>query len=261
MARGPARIPLEELGELSSENKKWFEIYENHTKAPGTKEYRDQVREFLEYKNHNRKPFPEFEKTDVSNFLEMLERAGFKAGGINTYVSVINACTKILHEEDSETFTLSWLDGLLTKRKKKEEESESPGEVLTVEQISLIKKYNREQGNEITRYIFDKLFRGGVQLEELQNIGKHDFEKDIDFINESTKYFRKITSYLIERKVYTETAIINSKHFKLSHQAYFYQCPFCKEEFENVNENWILVRTEYDAEYRLVHAACKGKLK
>jgi site-specific recombinase XerC len=260
MARGTAKISSDELGELSSENKKWFEVYENHAKAPKTKEYRDQVREFLEYKNHNRKSFQAFDQTDVSNFIEMLEHAGFQAGGINTYISAINACAKILHEEDSEAFTLSWLDGLRTKRKNKEE-SESPGEVLTVEQISLIKKYNREQGNEITRYIFDNLFRGGVQLEELQNIGKHDFREDIDFINESAKYFRKITSYLIKSKVYTETAIINSKHFKLSHQAYFYQCPFCKEVFENVNQNWILLRTKYDTEYRLVHAACKGRLK
>lgn len=261
MARGSVKIPAQELSELSKENEKWFEIYERHSNAPKTKAYRDQVKEFLKYKRHNRKPLQSFDKKDINNFIEMIDSMGFKAVSADSYISVINSFARILNEEDSATFPLSWLNGILTERKNKISNAESPGEVLSVDQLSLIKKFTQDQGNKIWEYIFNKLFREGIQLEKLQIDGKHEIDVDIDFINESTKYFQKITTYLKEKGVYTKTTIINSKHFKLSHKAYFLLCPFCKKEFENVDKNWILIRTEYDNEYRLVHAACKGVVK
>jgi hypothetical protein len=258
MARGPAKIPPEELRKLIPENKKWFEIYENHAKAPTTKEYRDKVRSFLEYKLHNQEAFSLLDRTDVSNFIAMLERVGFDAQSTDTFISAISGCAKILHKEYPDTFTSSWLDDLLPERKNAD--GKSTGKVLTLEQISLIKKYTFEQGNKVEQYIFNKLFCEGTKLEEIQGSEKEGFAEDVDFIDEANKYFSKITRY-IEKKTYKETARINSAHFKLSHQKYFFPCPFCQKKIENIAENWILVRTEYYDEYRLVHADCKERIQ
>ena len=190
----------------------------------------------------------------------LTERGHFTEGrGTDSFISSISTCAKILHEEYPEIFTSSWLDSLLPKRKN--EEGDPTGEAFTLNQISLIKKYTLELGNDIEIFIFYKLFReGDTKLEDLQSGGKNDFVGDVNFIDEANKYFRKITRYL-KKETHKKTARINSAHFKLSHKAYFFYCPYCQLYIENVKENWILVQTDYYDEYRLVHAACKEKVK
>ncbi len=257
MARSSVKIPPEELGELSPENIKWFEVYEKHANAPKTKEYRDKVRQFLEYKKHNQKPFSSFEQADVSNFIAMLEREGYKAGGTDPFISAISKFAEILRGEYPETFPPSFLSNISKSRKN--EAGESSGEVLTLGQISLIKKYTLEQGDLFEKYIFEKLFREGVQLEKLQIMGENDFDGENDFIYKANLYFKKITQYLTKSGKYKKTTNINSEHFKQSHQAYFFLCPTCQKRIENVAENWVLMRTSFNDEYHLVHTACKEK--
>ncbi len=257
MAKSSVGIPPHLLGELSQENSKWFELYENHPQAPKTKSHRNKVRKFLEYKEHNQKPFYFFGQADVDNFIAMLKSAGYKGGGIDPFISAISKCAEILREEYPQTFPPSFLSSVSKSRKN--EARESSGEVLTLGQITLIKKYTLEQGDLYEKYIFEKLFRRGVQLEELQFMGKNDFDEDIDLIYRANQYFKKITQYLTDQGEYKKTTNINSEHFKQSHQAYFFLCPTCQERIENIDENWVLVRTKFDDEYRLVHAACKEK--
>jgi hypothetical protein len=259
MAKSRVGISPDLLGELSQENSKWFEFYENHPKAPKSKSHRNKVRSFLSYKEHNQRPFYSFGNADVENFKAMLKRSDFKGGGIDPYISAISKCAKILREERPDIFPPSFLSNISKSRNN--EASESSGEVVTLKQISLIKKYTLEQGDLYEKYIFEKLFHQGIQLEELKTIGKEDFSRDVDLIYRANQYFKKITQYLIEKGEYARTKNINSEYFKLSHQAYFFLCPFCQERIENIAGNWILVRTEFDNEYRLVHAACKDKLK
>jgi len=258
MAKSSVRIPPGLLGELSQENNKWFEFYEKHPNAPKTKSYRKKVRYFLEYKGHNQKPFYSFGEAEVNNFLDMLKSAGYNRG-IDTFISAISKCAKILREEYSDIFPPSFLSSISKSRKN--EASESSGEVLTLRQISLIKKYTLEQGDLYEKYIFENLFRRGVQLESLKVVEKIDFDEDVDFIYKANQYFKKLTSHLTEQGEYAKTTYLNSDHFKKSHQAYFFPCPFCQGRIENIAENWILVRIEFDDEYRLVHAACKDNLK
>jgi hypothetical protein len=251
MAKKNVRIPQKLLGELSRENRKWFEFYENHPSAPG-KAYRSKARKFLEYKKHNQKPFPAFDDTDVQIFIEMLKSAGY-GSGINGYIGAISGLAERLRTEFTQDFRPSFLTNI--SRFAVDEESKSSGIVLTQRQISLIKKYTLEKGSELEIYFFEKLFRQGVQLERLQIIGQEEFGEDIDFIYQSRQYFKRVTRYLKSEEN------INAEHFKLSHQAYFFKCPNCEKETENIAENWVLIRTEFDDEYRLVCAGCKGKKK
>lgn len=259
MAKSDVEIPPDLLGELSPENSKWFELYENHRLAPKTKSHRNKVRKFLEYKEHNQKPFYLFGQAEVDNFVTMLKSVGYNTGGINPYISAISKCAYILREEYPKTFRPSFLSNVSKSRKN--EARKSSGEILSLGQISLIKKYTLEQGDLHEKYIFEKLFSRGVQLEELKVIGRNDFDEDIDFIYKANQYFKKLTTYLTEQGGYAKTTNLNSDHFKKSHQAYFFLCPICQERIENTAENWILVRTELDNEYHLVHATCKDKLK
>ena len=103
------------------------------------------------------------------------------------YISAISKCAEILRAEYSDIFSSSFLSSISTLRKN--EGSNSSGEVLSIRQISMIKKYTLEQGDLYEKYIFEKLFRRGVQLEKLQIIGESDFDGDIDFIYKANQVF------------------------------------------------------------------------
>lgn len=259
MAKGTARIPPSMLDELIQENKRWFELYENHPRAPQSKSYRNKAKKFLQYKEHNQKPFHLFKQADVDSFIDMLKSAGYDSSGISPFICAISGCAKILREEYPNDFSPSFLSGISNAIPKSV--SEPSGEVLTLGQISLIKKYTFEQGDLQEKYIFEKLFRRGIQVEELKATGRDDFGENVDFAYKANQYFKKLTRYLAEQGEYIRATNLNSDHFKKSHQAYFFLCPICQERIENLAENWILARTELDEEYRLVHAACRGKLR
>jgi hypothetical protein len=258
MAKRSVRIPPELLGEVSEENRKWFEIYCNHPKAPKSKSYRKKIKNFLEYKDHNQKPFYTFNQIEVDKFIEMLIDAGYGGGGIDPFISAISRCAQILRDEYPDTFPSTFLISISKSRIN--EVSKSYGGVLTLLQLSLIKKFTIEQGDSFEKFVFEELFQKGVQLEELQSNGRSNFDSSVDYIYKANQYFRKLTQYLREKGEYANTKNINSEHFKQSHQAYFFTCPICQEKFENLEENWVLVRTEFDSQYRLVHAACKDRL-
>lgn len=259
MAKRDVIIPPHFLGEVSEENKKWFKIYCDNPKAPKTQSYKDKVRKFLEYVKHNKKPLYEFEQADVEIFIEMLMDAGYGGGGIDQFICAISGCARILRKYDPVTFPPSFLSSI-SPTLRMNEESKSSGDVLTLKQLSLIRKFTLEQDDRVDKFIFEALFRQGVQLEELQSIGKRDLDSSLDYKYKANQYFKKLTEYLKKHREYAKVKNVNAEHFKQSHQAYFFPCPICQKEFENIAENWVLVRTEFDSEYRLVHAACKDRL-
>jgi hypothetical protein len=258
MPRGDGKIDPKELGELSPENNKWFEIYFNHSKAPKNKGYKNKVKSFLEYKEHNQKPLDLLVDDDVKNFIDMLKRSGFGINGINPYINAISACAKLLREEYPISFSPLFLINISNLLSINEEIKPS-GEVLTLGQIDIIKKYTIEECDIYENYIFTRLFCEGVKLEELKISGKNYFSEEIDFDGKARKYFKKLTQQLKKHEKLDNITNINSEHLKKSHRAYYFLCPFCQKRFENIAENWILMRTEFNDEYRIIHALCKDK--
>ena len=262
MARRKKEIPPEMLGEISQENAEWLIFYENHPKAPKTEHYRNYVREFLCYINHNQKSFTKFTENDADNFIGMLERVPFSGSGINNYIGAISGCARILREEKQDSFSPTFLINISKKRRKRQENECKPSsEYFTLRQISLIKKFTYEQCNDTDQFIFNELYYNGIQLVELQSIGKELLDSKIDYIHKANQYFLKITEHLKEMGEYFEENNINSEHFKQSHKDFFIRCPFCEQDVENISENWILVRTEFTDKYRIIHSPCKDKLE
>jgi len=298
MAKGKAKIPLHLLGELSSENSKWFRAYEKSPKAPTTKSYRTKVERFLRYTKHNQKPFYTFIQDDVINFIEMLEKEGeYRGGGIDPYIGAISKCAEILRDEYPKKFSPFFLADI--SKLKKNEKSTPSGQALTSTQISYIRKYNTEHAEQddfYGEYIFEMIFQLGLQLEELQLYQPKDYDREkqcfisaggepipyqisvidsllirfldsakdisnkhVDFSSESRKYFKEVTAYLKGKDVYSEGRNINSEYLKQSHTAYFIPCPNCKKETENIEENWVLTKVESSDVYRLYCKTCKGK--
>lgn len=256
MAKKSIKIPESELGELSKENERWFNVYYNHPNAPKTEDYKNRVRDFLCFKKHNTKPFENFKLNDIENFKKMLKDSKYE-NGINQYVSAISSFAKFLRKNYPETFPRSFLVDVASLREKGD--SKPSGEVLSLTQISYIKKFNYEKADNYEKFIFEKLFNQGIQLEELQEIGNKELEDNINYISKANQYFIKITEYLKNQRVYPELKNINSDHFKKTHQANFLLCPNCQKETENIAENWVLVRTEFDKQYHLVCINCKGE--
>ena len=105
----------------------------------------------------------------------------------------------------------------------------------------------------------EKVFYGGHQKikELLEQIVKHKGERELGVTikNVDNRYFKKLAEHL-EKEGFPRK--INSKTIHRSHDAYFLICPTCGNKTENVETNWILVRTEFDDNYRLVCSKCKG---
>ncbi len=228
MAKRGVRIPPDLLGEVCEENRKWIEIYENHPKASKIKNYKSKFTRFLRYIEHNQKPFYLFDQADVDKFIDMLIDSGYGGGGIDQFIHAISSCAQILRDEYHDQFPSSFL--INVSKSLINEESKSYGEVLNLKQLSLIKKFTLEKGDTFDQFVFEELFQKGVQLEELQSIGIRNSDTSINYKNKATKYFRKLTQYLQNQGEYFKAKNINSEHFKLSHEAYFFLCPICARE-------------------------------
>lgn len=258
MPRRGVTIPESELGELSKENGRWFDVYYSHPNAPKDKNYKNKVRKFLCFKKHNTKSFENFKLNDIEEFKKMLKDLNYE-NGINQYLSAISGFAEILRNDFPDKFPRSFLINVASLQEKRA--SKPSGEVLSLTQISYIKKFNDEEADKYEKFVFEKLFNQGVQLEELQEVGNKELEGNINYISKANQYFINITEYLSKQKVYPESKNINSDHFKKTHQANFLLCPNCQKKTENIAENWVLVRTEFDKQYRLVCINCKGEKK
>ena len=94
-----------------------------------------------------------------------------------------------------------------------------------------------------------------AQVDEIiKKISKGDIENGtID------SYFTRVTKYLKKQRVYIDSRRkINSYDLTESHKAYFLQCPNCGKSFENIAKYWVLARADYQDEYSIVCAECRG---
>ena len=283
------KIPKEFLGEISEENQRWFDLYQD-------KNYRSQIKRFLRYKEHNNKPFHLMTIDDIRKFADMLDNLEnpYKSNGFNNFIYGIAALAKTLREKQGKPFGKDFLVDITAPLVKPTKDTESPGEVLTLEQIRGIRKYNKEQKTIYEEYIFELLFQLGITIEDInyckpkyqnnkENIfdidgrKKFPYNKKIatllekltpesreeldnkDFNNNYVSaYLQKATAFL-EREIKYKGKDISKNHMTKSHNAYILSCPNCERKIENIAKNWILVRAEIDDEYRLVCAECKGR--
>jgi len=163
------------------------------------------------------------------------------------------------------------------------------GTILSLPQISYIRKYN--EGNVYDEYMFEVLFQLGVQKKYLKyclpryadfasklfvfgegkepikynNLVEELLPKVLDekILEDKIKkinhqYFSRLPDYLLDKKIIPENRKLNSSDILVSHQAYCFTCPGCGYEFENVAQNWVLAKMKFDDQPRLFCAQCKG---
>lgn len=285
MARGKPTIPDEYLGEISDENSVWFEAYsENHPIGPTPKV---KVGKILRYKEINQISIQDFSLKEIREFKDMMEERTYKPSGIEPYIRNFSGFAKFLRENHKDEFPETFLLNINDVINELDEEKNALGtsdKSLSPMQINLIRKYNKENGTVYDEYIFEVFFQLGIQGKELQlcqpkfqhpnkpcftpQKGNNIFYntvistilkkiKEVDE-DELAKKIRNVRYYFEDVSEYVDGKV-NATSLKASHLAYFLLCPSCKEKTENVEENWVLVRTEFDEGHRLYCVKCKGK--
>ena len=288
MAGSDAKIPPKLLGKIHPKNKEWFNLYDENNAL--TASYKKNIKEFLKFTEHNNRRFNEFTLNDVEKYRDMLiETAEFTSNSAGDVISAVSGFKNWLID-NTKDFRPEFLYGILTLKPERED-SKNPRETLGTEQIFWIKKYNQEQGTIYDTYIFELIFQLGINQNQLvlclpkyKNLEKESFvykdESEIpynskiaqllgetDDINEdklrhemtnvSRGYFKRMTAYFNEEYGFEKK--INATNVRKSHEVYFVPCPNCREKTEYIAKNWILLRAEFNDEYRLVCAKCKGK--
>ena len=83
-----------------------------------------------------------------------------------------------------------------------------------------------------------------------------DFEVTDDMSN---KYLERITKNLIQEGNFYKDTNLNMFDIRETSKDFFLECPNCKRRLENVSRNWVLAKTDYDDDFRLVCCICKGE--
>lgn len=270
-------------GEMEENNKKWFDEYIEHHHPEG---YNSLVERFLRFSDFQNRPFDTFVIDDLDRYKRILEVSGRRSG--NDFYAIKNF-RNFLRDKYQKQFGETFLPNL-SRFIPRTQKSKTNGMVLSLPQISYIRKYNKSDIYD--EYVFEVLFQLGVQKEYLKFClpvyadpanrlfvlkGKKEpipyndkIETLLSKIKDAKKledkikkinhqYFYKITDYLRDDiKIFPENRKLNSSDILVSHQAYFFTCPNCGDKFENIAENWILAKMEVDNQNRLFCTQCKG---
>jgi|SaaInlStandDraft_4_1057021.scaffolds.fasta_scaffold16525_3 site-specific recombinase XerD len=151
MAKGIVESLEPYLAEMSEKNRYWFEMYDKEL------DYKQNIEEFFRYKGHNKKDFSTFELKDVQLYLEFLRERNYGANTIRPFVSQLKTFKDFLIREttDFKKGFLYELDDL----KPELGEVKSDGDALSLEELNLVKKYNKKRGTIYDNYIFEILFQ------------------------------------------------------------------------------------------------------
>ena len=108
----------------------------------------------------------------------------------------------------------------------------------------------------------DKTIRYNEKINQLLDKVENVDELEMKMQNIDYHYFKKVTTYLKSiAGVWKKERSLNYSDILKSHEIYMIKCPNqnCGELSENFQKNWVLVKTEFDTEYRLVCSQCKGE--
>ncbi|MCZ7547664.1 MAG: hypothetical protein M5U11_00710 [Anaerolineales bacterium] len=272
------------LKEMEPTNKGWFELFKGKTNyKPG---YYQTIENFLKYSNYKDKPFNTFTLADVEDYIFVMWDNNYSSKRTDGVVATISSFKNFLIKNSS--FPPNFLDKVLSLQVN--ESSVSDSEPLSLFQLHNIREYNN--GSIVDEFIFEMYFQLGIDKQDLaicipQNAdnekrcfrfkGKEirynqKIEKLISKIQSvdglATKiksidyrYLKNVTTHLksIDGAWQKERALNYSDILK-SHQVYMIKCPNvnCGELSENIQQNWVLVKQDFDTEYRLFCSQCKG---
>ena len=275
------------LDEMEQTNKKWFEEFKAvHHEDPG---YYQTVEIFLRYSKFKGRTFDTFTtRPDIEDYILTMWERNYSPGRTDGVIAAISSFKNFLITNYS--FPQDFLFDILSLQVN--EKSVSDSSALNLSQLHYIRKYN---SLDITdEYIFEIYFQLGIDkkylsicipqnavienrcfrykdktitynericqlLDRINNVNDLKMKmKNVDY-----HYFKKVTDYLIEQApgVWRKDRALCYSDVLKSHQRYIIRCPNpnCEELSENIQQNWVLVKTEFDAEYRLDCCWCKGR--
>jgi hypothetical protein len=250
--------------------------------------YYQAIENFLKYSGLEGRSLDSFTTNDVKNYI--LALWDHEIGSARTDLIIEAICTFKNYLIERNSFPSDFLKDI---RKFKVNEKSSPDTLsLTFEQLKRVRNFNKQCKS--FEYLFEILFQLGIDkkdlvncLPEYANLGTGEFihgkkvikfnqkikyllnnkfdSKDIKRIirNIDYLYFGKVTKDLRDNNLYQrpEPRQINYSDILDTHKKYILKCPNpeCNEFTENISSNWVLVKTNFEDEYRLFCSSCKGK--
>jgi hypothetical protein len=270
---------------MEQSNKGWFEKFKAKTNHK-SKGYYQTVEKFLKFSKYKDKPFNTFTLTDIEDYVYVMWDNNYSAKRTDGVVAAISSFKNFLIKNYS--FPQDFLSNVLTLQVN--ESSVPDSDPLTPLQLHYVREYNER--NIVDEFIFEIYFQLGVDKKDLeicvpQNVDRekrcfHSEGKEIKYnekINQlmrkvedvdgletqvksiDYRYLKKATTHLKEAGVWKKERALNYSDILKSHEVYMLKCPnlSCGELTENLQQNWVLVKEEFDTEYRLVCSQCKGK--
>ena len=266
-------------------NKIWFEDFQVHT---DNITYHNNIERLLKLKIFSDRPFNTYDMDDIFNFCELLESLPVSPSTINNYLSAIVTFKDYLINKFPNDFNKLFLSEVGDLRQKGLKQFERIP--LNPYQLNLIRKYTDTKP--ITKYIFEIFFQLGIDKKDIEfcniqniNYEKMEFKTNKDPIkynvviqnillkysgviskvplttDKASSRFETITGYLIKNNAngkYSKKRLLCYEDIKMSHDLFIFTCPNCKVKHENLASNWVLAKTEFEEEYRLVCSLCKG---
>jgi hypothetical protein len=278
--------------EINPENNLFLIAFKNNNRFYKSGYYQN-IENFLKYKGISTKPLSSLTADDVEMYRDDMWKEGVGSKRTDAIISAISTFKKYLITEKSfpDNF-LQRIEDLRINDKSLSDKSV----IFSREQLFEIRAFNEQHST--FEYVFEVLFQLGVDKKDLIFCTPHNADKARHaFINEKKgifikynnrindlfslncdeqelkkvitnidyQYFQKLTNYLREEK----NIIIRPKPQQIiysdiikSRDYFIFRCPNenCSQFVENLAQNWVLVRTDFEADYRLFCNECKGNL-
>ncbi|MPM50579.1 hypothetical protein SDC9_97321 [bioreactor metagenome] len=250
----------------------WYNLFID--KSNSVKGYISNIKEFLEFCSFkNSSDITKLTPQDFENYITELKRLNAAKKTINRRIYAIKSMAEFFRNNYKESFGENYLKNLPDLICETEE---NPTDIrrLNLEQLHYARNFNKSS-LEFT-FIFEMFFQFSIDKVDLitENYKKSElpkypinFDPSINFQVTEWKinnYFEKLTNYIMEMGCYERSRRkINSYDLRESHKFYFFTCPICKRELENISTNWVLVKVESQNsesdDFHLACSFCKGK--
>jgi hypothetical protein len=288
MSRGEKAIFPKELlsNEMEEHNKDWLQDYKSKISHDNNVYYK-RIKELFRFHSFEHKPFNYFTQTDLEDYVLAMWDNGYSIETSNVLVPALREFINFLEKDYSGVLPPGFLERLEKLRARVNEDHQFKTLPLIPTQIEFIRKHNERNIND--EYIFELIFQLRIPSNKLKDCHpRFRNENQKRFVPEKRKSFEynnKIAS-LLDKLGEDKTLILSisklqswlfrinrelkqnglwSKERDLvysdlvaSHDKYVMKCPSCGEFTENISNDWVLVRSGEDEDYRLVCLHCKG---
>lgn len=278
----PKELLCNEINEI---NKTLLNDYKKETNF--SRGYYQKLEKFFKFIGYQNLPFNSFTKANVERYIEVMVDNNFSEDTINTLFGALSGYKNFHIKKNPSLFRKDFLFDLPINFFK----NVKPSDAFAFNQIqlNLIREYNRQKFQ--NEYIFEIFFQLGIKKKDLaickpENHDRQSFcfrtangkeirynihiadilervpeDQELKLTEMVTNYYLiKVTEFFRQQTppVYFKERPISYSDIIKSHKKYILNCPFCGQFNENVAKNWVLIKTEQNAGYRLVCSQCKG---